>query len=315
MLPGERGLLHEAIQAGQTRQLQSAVDDPEIGSLDLLAGARTVACIPLTADGNVLGALLLAHPNADFFSSPRMSLLDAIAAQASIALQNAQMLRGLEIERDRITETEEETRRKLARDLHDGPTQTIAAIAMRLDFARRLVTRDQQAAEEEIQTLEDIARQTTREIRHMLFTLRPLVLESKGLVAALHQLAKKMHDTHHQQVLVEAEEQVANGLDLSKQAVIFFIAEEAINNAHKHAEAAHVWVELRRIEGERILLTVRDDGVGFNVGAVDANYEQRGSLGMVSMRERSELVHGALRIESAEGQGTQIALEVPLGNE
>lgn len=315
LLPGEHGALRAVVNSGRALKLRRAADDPEIGRLEIASGTRTAACVPLVANGQTHGALLLTHPRADYFTPPRMSLLDAIAAQASIALQNAQLFRGLELERDRITEAEEETRRKLARDLHDGPTQTIAAIAMRLDFARRLVARDQQAAEEEIQTLEEIARQTTREIRHMLFTLRPLVLESKGLVAALHQLANKLYETHGRQVVVEAQPEVADGLDLSKQAVIFFIAEEAINNAHKHAEAANIWVELGRADLDRIVLQVRDDGVGFNVGAVDANYEQRGSLGMVNMRERSELVHGVLRIDSAEGKGTQITLEVPLNSE
>jgi signal transduction histidine kinase len=71
---------------------------------------------------------------------------------------------------------------------------------------------------------------------------------------------------------------------------------------------------LRKVGGDRIALEVWDDGVGFNVGAVDANYEQRGSLGMVNMRERSELINGVLRIESAEGRGTHITLEVPLAS-
>lgn len=312
LLPGRAGLLRETLRSGSARQVRGAAADPELSRLSLVSGSSAAACVPLMTNGQAHALLLCSHPDSSFFTPPRMALLEAIANQASIALQNAQLLRGLELERDRITETEEETRRKLARDLHDGPTQTIAAIAMRLDFARRLVSRDQRAAEEEIETLERIARQTTREIRHMLFTLRPLVLESKGLVAALHQLAKKLQETHGQSVMVEAEPEAAEGLDLSGQAVIFFIAEEAINNARKHAEAANVWVELRRVEPDRIRLNVRDDGVGFNVGAVDANYEQRGSLGMVSMRERSELVHGSLRIESAEGKGTQITLEVPL---
>lgn len=311
VLPGESGLLNEAVQMAGSRLLASVAEDPELGQLGIAQGGQAAACVPLMVNGATHGALVLTHPSATYFTPQRMALLDAIAAQASIALHNAQLFRGLEQERDRITETEEETRRKLARDLHDGPTQTIAAIAMRLDFARRLVSRDQQAAEEEIQTLEEIARQTTREIRHMLFTLRPLILESKGLVAALRQLANKMDETHAQRVEVKADPKVADGLDMSKQAVIFFIAEEAINNAHKHAEAANIWVELSRAEGH-ILLKVQDDGVGFNVGAVDSNYEQRGSLGMVNMRERSELVSGALHIESSEGQGTQITLEVPL---
>lgn len=222
------------------------------------------------------------------------------------------MVRDLEQERDRITETEEEARRKLARDLHDGPTQTIAAIAMRLNYARRLIERDPTAAGNEIHKLEEIARQTTREIRHMLFTLRPLVLESKGLVPALRQLAAKVAETHDQQVIVEAEPESDRGLDTRAQAVAFFIAEEAINNARKHAESEHVWVRMRREAGDRFILEVEDDGVGFNVGAVDAHYEQRGSLGMVNMRERAELIRATLHLESAEGRGTRITLEVPL---
>ena len=182
---------------------------------------------------------------------------------------------------------------------------------MRLNFAGRLVERDTEAAQAEIKTLEEIARQTTKEIRHMLFTLRPLVLESKGLVTALNELASKMYETHGQAVLVDAEPHAADGLEMNTQAVVFFIAEEAINNAYKPAQAAHIWVELNRTPDGLVFLEVRDDGVGFNVGSVDSNYEQRGSLGMVNMRERSELVDGVLRVESAEGEGTRITLEIP----
>jgi signal transduction histidine kinase len=306
------GLIGEAVETGQLKHSDAVSQDPALQQLGLAQGSLEAVCLPLMMNGQVEGALVLAHSEAGFFSRGRLQRLSAIGTQASIALHNARVVRALEIERDRITETEEEARRKLARNLHDGPTQTIAAIAMRLNFAGRLVERDREAAQEEINTLEDIARQTTKEIRHMLFTLRPLVLESKGLVSALYQLAGKMYETHGQAVQVEAEPTVADGLDMSKQAVVFFIAEEAINNAHKHAEAANIWVELQRTEADSILLEVRDDGVGFNVGAVDANYEQRGSLGMVNMRERSELVNGVLRIHSAEGEGTRIILEVPV---
>jgi len=312
VLPGQAGLLAEALAAGGAMVSPPAARDPSFEELGLAAGASELVCLPLISHGQPEGALLLAHPLAGYFHPGRLELLKAIGAQASSALNNARLVRELELERDRITETEEEARRKLARNLHDGPTQTIAAIAMRLNFARRLIRRDAEAAESEIQTLEEIARQTTKEIRHMLFTLRPLILESKGLVAALHQLASKLEETHGQRVEVEAQPGVADGLDLSKQAVIFFIAEEAVNNAHKHGEAANIRVGLRNAGGDRIALEVWDDGVGFNVGAVDANYEQRGSLGMVNMRERSDLINGVLRIESAEGKGTQITLEVPL---
>jgi signal transduction histidine kinase len=102
--------------------------------------------------------------------------------------------------------------------------------------------RDPKAASDELFKVEDLARRTTKEIRHMLFTLRPLILESQGLVAALNQLADKVRETHGHNVIVEAQPGSAEQLELGKQGVVFFIAEEAINNARKHAEARHIWV-------------------------------------------------------------------------
>jgi signal transduction histidine kinase len=183
---------------------------------------------------------------------------------------------------------------------------------MRASFIRRVLGRDPQAAALELRKMEDLARMTTREVRHMLFTLRPLLLESQGLVTALQQLAVKTGELSGVDVTLEALPQIAEGLAPGTQSVVFYIAEEAVNNARKHAEAEHIWVRLTR-EGEDLVLAVDDDGVGFNVGAVDAGYEQRGSLGMVSMRERTELVGGSLRVDSVEGEGTHVRLTVPLG--
>jgi signal transduction histidine kinase len=174
------------------------------------------------------------------------------------------------------------------------------------------MNRDLAKAADEMRKVEEIARSTTREIRHMLFTLRPLILESQGLAAALGELAYKLRETQGQEVLVEADSDAFDELEMSVQAVLFFIAEEAINNACKHAEAEHIWVRLGQQEEGQFILEVQDDGVGFNVGSVDSDYERRGSLGMVNMRERTELIGGLLHIESAEGEGTLIKVSVPL---
>jgi signal transduction histidine kinase len=221
----------------------------------------------------------------------------------------------LELEKERMMEIQDEARKKLARDLHDGPTQSIAAIAMRVNFARRLIEREPGSAGEELFKIEDLARRTTKEIRHMLFTLRPLVLESQGLIAALASMAEKMQDTYDQHVTIQADPELIDKLDSGKQAVIFYIAEEAVNNARKHAEAAHVWVRLSQAKEDVALLEIEDNGVGFNVGAIDASYESRGSLGMVNMRERAELINGVLQIDSQVGKGTRILLWVPLSEQ
>jgi signal transduction histidine kinase len=268
--------------------------------------------LPLEDESDRYGVLLYAHSDPTHFSSEKMELLRALSEHTNASLQEIDEIKSLQEERDRMTDIQEEARRKLARDLHDGPTQTIAAIAMRANFARRLMQRDLEAASEEILKVEDMARHTTKEIRHMLFTLRPLLLESRGLVAALGQLADKMEDIHGKRVELYTDPNVTRGMDLSRQAVIFFIAEEAIMNATKHAEASSINVRLSRPARDQFSLEVADNGVGFNVGAVDADYEQRGSLGMVNMRERAELIGGNLSVDSAEGQGTIITLTVPI---
>jgi signal transduction histidine kinase len=311
---GDKGLMGRALTTGEPRISRDLSQDPELQRLQSLHESGVVLSIPLTAGLDSYGILLFAHHEPHYFNVERVELLWAIAQQAIIALQNARLYRDLEEEKERITEIQEEARKKLARDLHDGPTQTIAAIAMRVNFARRLMDRDPHGASDELFKVEDMARRTTKEIRHMLFTLRPLILESQGLVAGLAQLAEKVRETHEQKVIIEADSDISDCMEMAKQGVVFYIAEEAINNARKHAEAEHVWVRLLQNDG-MFVLEVEDDGVGFNVGAVDANYEQRGSLGIVNMRERAELVNGLLHIDSTEGQGTCISVLVPLTEE
>jgi signal transduction histidine kinase len=256
--------------------------------------------------------MLFAHPSSDYFSEEYREILDIIGNQAMIAIQNARLYDDLEDEKERMMEIQEEARKKLARDLHDGPTQSVAAIAMRVNFARRLMERDSDAAADELYKIEEMARRTTKEIRHMLFTLRPLVLESQGLQAALESMADKMRETYDQKVYIKTDSQVVSELEMGKQGVIFNIAEEAVNNARKHANAEHIWVRLNSIQDDLALLEIEDDGVGFDVDSVDASYEQRGSLGMVNMRERADLVNGVFHIESAKGEGTQIHILIPL---
>ena len=141
--------------------------------------------------------------------------------------------------------------------------------------------------------------------------LRPLVLESQGLTAALNQLSEKLQETHNQAVAINVGSAVESVMDSHQQGVIFYIVEEAVGNARKHAEAELISVNVQQQE-DVVVVQISDNGVGFDTGAVDANYDQRGSLGMVNMRERAELLSAALRIDSAEGKGTKITIVVPL---
>jgi signal transduction histidine kinase len=311
----EKGLLREAIDEGAALLAHDVSQDPELSCVIALQQCKVAYCIPLRSGLNVYGVMLFAHPDANFFTIANREVLDIIGNQAMIAIQNARLYQDLEQEKERMMEIQEEARKKLARDLHDGPTQSIAAIAMRVNFARRLMERDANAAADELNKIEDLARRTTKEIRHMLFTMRPLVLESQGLTAAFESMAEKMSETYDQNVLVSVEPNLLPELEMGKQGVIFYIAEEAVNNARKHAVADHIWIRLKSVQKDLALLEVEDDGEGYDVDAVDASYEHRGSLGMVNMRERTELLNGLFKIESAKGEGTRVRVLIPITEE
>jgi signal transduction histidine kinase len=244
------------------------------------------------------------------FEQEHLDLFNSVGDHAVIALQNAKLYQDLKAEKQRIIEADEDARKELARDLHDGPTQSVAAIAMRVNFIRSLISRDPDQAIAELDKVERLARHTSQEIRGMLFTLRPLVLETEGLAAAIETVIERIHQAHQLPIrLIGAE--AADLLDEQAQSIVFSIVEEALSNARKYAEASRVEVRLWR-EDDLFVAQVKDDGVGFDVQSVNSSYSTRGSLGMVNMRERAERVDGSLRVESKPGRGTSVTLVVPL---
>ncbi len=315
VIKGQQGAVAQAIEQDKPVLLKDVSQDPELNRFISFQKCREIYCFPLRSGFNAYGILLFGHPEPGYFTSDRREVLDILGRQSVVAIQNARLYQDIVDERERMIEVQEEARKKLARDLHDGPTQSVSAIAMRVNMARRILKKDMQSADEELGRIEELARRTTKEIRHMLFTLRPLVLESQGLLPALQSMAEKMKETYSQNVLVSVDESVFQGLEVGKQGVIFYIVEEAVNNARKHARAEHIWVNLRPFEKEMALLEVKDDGVGFDVAAVNRAYDQRGSLGMVNLRERTELVNGVLDIKSVPGKGTRVQVYIPLTEE
>ncbi len=313
--PAAQGILAKVVESGVADTILNPGSDPELSKIIAMRTCKSAYCIPLRTGLDVYGVLVFGHPEPGFFAYESREIIDIIAAQAMASLQNARLYEHLEEEKYKLVEIQEEARKKLARDLHDGPTQTVAAIAMRVNFTRRLLERNPAEAANELFKIEDMARRTTKEIRTMLFTLRPLVLESQGLTAALQQMADKMNETYQQNVLIEVDESVVEELEINKQGIIFQIAEEAVNNARKHAQAAHIWVRLTRFREELGMLQIQDDGLGFDVEAVHASYESRGSLGLVNLRERAEMVRGILQLDSKPGKGTNIQVLIPLSDE
>ncbi len=311
VLPGKSGIVGRALKRCEPVFGKDVKRDPELQFFASFQQARSLMCIPLHANYDNFGVLLYGSKDVDAFNRDDTDLLMAIGTQTTIALHNAVLYRNLLEEKQRIVEVEEDARKKLARDLHDGPTQNVSAIAMRMSYIYRLLERRPADVPPELKKVEELARKTTREIRDMLFTLRPLVLESQGLEAALAQLCQKTIETHGQQVVSRVGEGVEAVLDGHQQGVIFYIVEEAVGNARKSAEAELISVEIYR-KGDVVVVEIADNGVGFDADAVNANYDQRGSLGMVNMRERTALLDGTLRIDSAEGKGTTVTVVVPI---
>jgi signal transduction histidine kinase len=170
---------------------------------------------------------------------------------------------------------------------------------------------DPQQVSEELRQVEDLARQTTKQIRHMLFTLRPLILETQGLKAALEQYIARLNETDDAEIHFEAYPRAEQALDRESQGIAFYIIEEAISNARKHSQADHIWVRLKLWDGSTFIAEVEDDGVGFDVDQVQTSYDQRGSLGLINMHERAELADGELSVSSAPGRGTEVRLTIP----
>ncbi len=278
---------------------------------------RNILCVPLVLYDQIIGVLEIINKRVGNFTQTDLELLSSIASYAAIAIQNAKLHENVLAERDRVIEAEEEARKKLARELHDGPTQLVASIMMSLDFSRQALEKDPSLLPKEMTYMRELAERATHQMRTMLFELRPLVLETQGLGAALEVFIERRQKDITEptpKLTLKVETDNPSG-DISRQdgkveATIFAIVQETVNNAIKHAQANQIVVEIKETP-QAIQTLVKDDGQGFDVSAIMSNYEQRGSLGMINLRERTQLIGGELTMISTPGQGTQITLYVP----
>jgi signal transduction histidine kinase len=311
---GKEGALADALTIAEPVVVEDPIRDPELSKLTSMQSCKQAIVVPLRAGFESFGVVIFGSSQPDVYTEDLVSLLTAICNQAIVALQNAQLYQDLLDEKERIVAVEEDARKKLARSLHDGPTQSIASIAMQVSFVQKLIEHDRSSAQiaEELRKIEDLARRTTKQIRHMLFTLRPLILETQGLRAALDEYISKLAETGEIPIHFHAEPAVEETLDQETQGIIFYIVEEAISNARKHSQADEIWVRLYLQDEQEFVAEVEDNGVGFDVDAVQMTYDRRGSLGLINMHERAEMTGGELLIASGPGKGTQVRLTVPL---
>lgn len=310
----KEGILAKIVYKAEATVGNNAMNDPILKNFIALQKCYSVVGAPLRAGFDMYGVVLFAHPKKNMYTEEHASLLTTFCNQAIIPLQNAQLYADLEQEQKKLLEKEAQSRRELARNLHDGPTQAVSALAMRLNFIQILLKKEglTERAYDEISKMEQIALRTTKEIRQMLFTLRPIVLETQGLSAALKQFADRLSDLHNLNINLDVDSY--NGqLSMEKEGLIFTIIEEAAGNARKYAGNSEIEIRLKSTNNQ-VLAEIVDHGPGFDVDEVKANYDQRGSLGLVNMDERAQMIGGTCSITSVKGKGTTVRIDVPLAN-
>ncbi|MFZ3171751.1 MAG: sensor histidine kinase [Carboxydocellales bacterium] len=211
-----------------------------------------------------------------------------------------------------VIKAQEEERKRIAREIHDGPAQAMANVVLRVEFCDKLLDFDPGKVREELASLKDMVRNTLKDVRKTIFDLRPMALDDLGLVPALKRYITDYKEKYLLNVnfVFYGKEQRLNP---TVEVGLFRVIQEALNNVWKHAQATEVSVKLEIIN-ERATAIVKDNGRGFNLEQALAN-AGRESLGLTSMRERVELLNGTLKIKTVNQKGTEILLTVPLKQE
>jgi signal transduction histidine kinase len=261
---------------------------------------RSFLGVPIVAGSGIVGALYLTDKvDADAFDEADQQLIEMLAVHAALAIEKARLY-----ERSRELSIVEE-RNRLARDLHDSVTQKLFGLTLTAESAATVIDRDATEAKVQLQRMQQLAREAMEELRSLIFELRPPEVETEGLATALRKHVDVLQRVHgHAVTLTLDGDADPRG---KGDAEVLRIAQEALQNALRHAEAHNVDVRIEADNGG-LRLAVADDGVGFD--PADPGLRSR-RLGLTSMEERARALGGRLTIASRPGEGTTVTLEVP----
>lgn len=213
----------------------------------------------------------------------------------------------------RIIMAQEEERQRVARDIHDGPAQSLSNLALKTELCEKLVDMDIDRARQEIRDLKRLVRSSLQEIRKIIFDLRPMSLDDLGLIATLKQYTSRfMKETNIDVVLETYPEYIS--INPLIEVAVFRIIQEALNNVVKHANATRVFISLKIIE-DMLIGSIIDNGKGFDVKnecLTPSRNIDYGGFGIYSMKQRAELMKGKFSIKSYVGKGTTVRIEIPL---
>lgn len=308
-----RGLAAEVARTGRLLRIDAPYEDPRFDpSVDARTGFRTRSMLvaPIDArDHRRLGVLQAVNDREGIFQEDDERFIQALAGAAGVALEFVELSEELAAERLRVVKVVEEERHRLARELHDGVAQTLANAAISIELVTRRAATDVEGALADLVPLRARLIEQQAGLRDILFALRPLALEDGGLPAAIAALAKRvdgMNGSHVTTRRIESERRMAPEIE----AGAFTVIREAANNAIKTGRAANVAIDVYD-DDNTVVAVVEDDGQGFDVAAVLQSYAQRGSLGLLQMRESARLIGAQLSLDSSPGQGTRVRLRIP----
>jgi len=246
---------------------------------------------------------------------------ETIGSQMSVALEYlsgdlSQVTRILESAKTRqllglkIILAQEEERKRIAREIHDGPAQSLANLVLRTEIVERMLNKQEfEMVQNEIVDLKSQVRFGLEEIRKVIFNLRPMALDDLGLVPTLRKFIHDYEDKHRIKTSFEVRGQERR-LRSAMEAAIYRLVQEAFTNAAKHAHPSYVTCELTYDE-EEVRVIVRDNGFGFKVESLEEKSKEHAHFGLLGMQERVELLEGRMEIHSAENRGTRIVIQIP----
>lgn len=209
----------------------------------------------------------------------------------------------------KIIEAQEEERMRVSREIHDGPAQLMANVVLKAELCEKLLSIDVNQSREELKNLKDVVRGSLRDIRKIIYDLRPMSLDDLGLTPTL----KRYTDNFAEETGINVDLMIINEQDSIKSIIeiaCFRIIQEALNNIAKHSRAKDVLIKVEQTL-DRICIVIKDNGIGFRKDNLKRNSEESG-FGLIGMRERAELLSGELDIITAPGNGTKIILTIPL---
>jgi signal transduction histidine kinase len=301
---------------GTTIKTAHALGKERIAFITPEAGA-TYVLVPVNPAGSPRGLLYIETDTRGRDIGERdLEVLTSYADTVGMALENTRLYRELLAKRkvmdhlmSRVNTAHEEERARIARELHDSVAQSLLKIIYAAGFALDFLKEDPRLAVDEVEEVQQRAKECLRELREIMANLRPTSLDILGLRETITRYAEQFEEEYAISTSVDLRglESVPTSVELA----VFRILQEELVNVRKHSKAESVKIRSESSQGDLILI-VEDDGIGFDPAMLAAEQESGEHLGLMAMRERAELLGGDLAIHSLPGMGTRITVRIPM---